>query len=139
MTNKKSSRSKSRWLDRSLIVNPYCYALCLSKKEFNYELNRLGLKKSQRPNFLADNNCSATIHFLRNLNNKQNCAIICIDNDIDADELQIYSLLTHEAVHLWQHIKECMGEVNVSKEFEAYSIQGIAQNLMYSYKEQNDK
>ena len=49
--------------------------------------------------------------------------------------LQIYGLLLHEAVHIWQRVKVLMGESEPSKEFEAYSIQRIAQDLFYMFDE----
>lgn len=63
------------------------------------------------------------------------CAIICIFNHT-LDYEQIASLLTHEAVHLFQEIKKNIGERDPSAEFEAYCIQRITQNLLYAYKEQ---
>lgn len=47
--------------------------------------------------------------------------------------LQIHGLLLHEAVHIWQELKIKMGEENPSNEFEAYSIQAIAQDLFEMY------
>lgn len=46
---------------------------------------------------------------------------------------QIHGLLTHEAVHIWQELKLKMGEENPSIEFEAYSIQALAQDLFELY------
>jgi hypothetical protein len=131
--------NKSRWLNRELMINPYYYALCLNKKDFNYELKHLGIKKTHRPEFLLNSHCNATLHFLESKKLGSNCAIICLGNTDCVDKLQVYSLLVHEAVHLWQHIKEHIGEHIPSNEFEAYSIQAISQNLMYSYKEQIKK
>lgn len=42
----------------------------------------------------------------------------------------------HEAVHIWQEMREKIGERFPSAEFEAYAIQRIAQNLMHSFMEQ---
>ena len=39
-------------------------------------------------------------------------------------------MLLHEAVHIWQIVKRRMGEREPSVEFEAYSIQAIAQDLL---------
>ncbi|MEI1687074.1 hypothetical protein V8P55_02170 [Acinetobacter baumannii] len=47
----------------------------------------------------------------------------------DKDQIQVYGLLLHEAVHVWQIVKRRMGEREPSVEFEAYSIQAIAQDL----------
>ncbi|MDC4442181.1 hypothetical protein OHV35_01985 [Acinetobacter baumannii] len=49
--------------------------------------------------------------------------------DMDKDQIQVYGLLLHEAVHIWQIVKRRMGEREPSVEFEAYSIQAIAQDL----------
>lgn len=48
---------------------------------------------------------------------------------------QVYGLLVHEAVHVWQRIMEYIGESKPSDEFMAYGIQAIAQELMFAYKE----
>lgn len=49
--------------------------------------------------------------------------------------IEIHGLLLHEAVHIWQKIKALMGEKEPSVEFEAYSVQQIAQNLFEMYQE----
>lgn len=48
---------------------------------------------------------------------------------------QIHGLLLHEAVHIWQRLRTVMGEDEPSKEFEAYSVQRIAQDLFYAFEE----
>lgn len=56
-------------------------------------------------------------------------AIVQIGDTSDKDQIQVYGLLLHEAVHVWQIVKRRMGESEPSVEFEAYSIQAIAQDL----------
>lgn len=51
------------------------------------------------------------------------------------DLIVVYGLLLHEAVHIWQRTKQLMGEREPSVEFEAYSIQHIAQDLFFMYQE----
>ncbi len=40
------------------------------------------------------------------------------------------SILAHEAVHVWRHIREKIGETDPSSEFEAYAVQSITQFLL---------
>ncbi|WP_151829183.1 hypothetical protein [Acinetobacter nosocomialis] len=56
-------------------------------------------------------------------------AIVQIGDTADKGQIQVYGLLLHEAVHIWQIVKRRMGEREPSVEFEAYSIQAIAQDL----------
>ena len=49
--------------------------------------------------------------------------------------IEVHGLLLHEAVHIWQRIKKLMGEKEPSTEFEAYSIQRIAQDLFAMFQE----
>ncbi|MDP7774926.1 hypothetical protein QWI49_07115 [Acinetobacter nosocomialis] len=56
-------------------------------------------------------------------------AIVQIGDTADKDLLQVYGLLLHEAVHIWQIVKRRMGEREPSVECEAYSIRAIAQDL----------
>ncbi|KQD09668.1 hypothetical protein APD05_08510 [Acinetobacter nosocomialis] len=61
--------------------------------------------------------------------------IVQIGEAADKDQIQVYGLLLHEAVHVWQKVKKLMGEKEPSPEFEAYSIQSIAQDLFEMYEE----
>ncbi len=49
-------------------------------------------------------------------------------------DIEIYALLTHEAVHIWQFFCETIQEHYPSSEFEAYTIQEITLNLCREYK-----
>jgi hypothetical protein len=51
----------------------------------------------------------------------------------------IYAVLVHEAVHVWQHFREHIGETKAGDEQEAYCIETISYNLMQSYKKQVGK
>ena len=128
------------WLDRSLLTSPYCYSLCLNEMSFHAELKRLKLSSSKWPDFQKNSACGATIHFFENNENNGKCAIIALSETSKKYELeQIYAILVHEAVHLWQEICDDIGEKFPASEQEAYAIQRISQSLMYSYKEQTKK
>lgn len=121
----------SVWLDRSLFRSPLYYALCTSQRLYDKELKRM--KLGSQPGILNDHS-GATTNFMQNVDGKQ-CAIVCLFNH-SYDYEQIASLLAHEAVHIFQRIRENIGESSPSAEFEAYSIQAITQNLLYEYKRQ---
>lgn len=128
--------SKLNWLDRTLLQSP-CYALCLSEHDFNSELRRLKISKSDRPLFMKNDRADATCHFFEKNSGRDKCVIVCLRDTATGRELeQVYALLVHEAVHIWQDFKQSIGETFPGDETEAYAIQRIAQSLMYSYKEQ---
>ncbi|EZQ10741.1 hypothetical protein [Acinetobacter sp. Ver3] len=94
------------------------------------QLDKLLLKMASKPKLFEflEGGASARVNFL-----PDDSAIVQISNQTDWTINQIHSLLTHEAMHIWQEIKKRMGEENPSVEFEAYSIQLITQDLFYLY------
>lgn len=127
----------TQWLDRGLVQSPLAFGLCLSEKDFKKELKRLHVPKSTWPAFTV-NNSHATTHFFENKADGI-CAIITLDTKIKVKPIQVCSLLVHEAVHLWQEIRKMLGEKEPSPEFEAYSVQWLSQELMFSYESQMSK
>jgi hypothetical protein len=75
--------------------------------------------------------CGAQVDYYEN--GKQ--CIVQLGDVAERPLLQVYGLLLHEAVHIWQRIKILMGEKEPSIEFEAYSIQRIAQDLFAMFEE----
>ena len=124
---------KINWLDRGLILNPLYFSLCTSEVLLQKELKKLKCKMD----FGITKGKDATTNFLKNEKN-ETVAFVCLYNH-KYDLQQIHAMLAHEAVHIWQEIKEIMGEEKPSKEFEAYSIQQISQQLFYEYKRQRKK
>lgn len=131
-------KNKLEWLNRDLLTSPYCYALCLSQESFDGEMKRLKIPKKDRPDFQKTAHANATVHFFE-AKNAERCAIVCMGSAKGFDREQIYALLVHEAVHIWQRIRESIGETYPGDETEAYAIQRLAQSLMFSYKEQTGK
>lgn len=66
-------------------------------------------------------------------------AVVQLGDTSERNQIEVYGLLLHEAVHVWQKIKKLMGEREPSSEFEAYSIQAIAQDLFEMYEESEVK
>jgi len=129
-------KRKINWLDRALVVTPYCYCLCLSEEQFNREMVRLHIPQNVRPCFLEKS--PATVHFFESENKDihKYIAIVCLDAGQERSASQTASVLVHEAVHIWQETKKYLDEQFPSKEFEAYSIQTISQRLLESYEKQ---
>lgn len=49
------------------------------------------------------------------------------------DLAQMVAILAHEAVHVWRHVREKIGETDPSSEFEAYAVQSIVQFLVSTH------
>jgi len=124
-----------QWMDRALIVSPIYYGLCLDEKDFKKTLKQL--KVEEHVEFLLNDKANATVHFFTK--DKDTAAVVCLGDTKGQSLEQIYSILVHEAIHIWQTIKEDMNEDSPSKELEAYSIQRIVLNLFISYKDQKKK
>jgi len=120
-----------KWMDRALFVSPFYIALCTTEKAFRKQLRKMGVPERDQSDFVSGNS-DATSHFFQNVKGSL-CAIVTIRLDKQIERIQIYSLLVHEAVHVWQEIKSTIGERQPSAEFEAYSVQAIAQELMFAY------
>ncbi len=123
------------WCDRRLMTSPIYYGLCITEKTFHKELRRMQIPRDQWPPFILNDWSDATVHHFDGVGGKQ-CAIVCIRAKQGRSGIQIAALLVHEAVHIWQAIRESMGEKEPSSEFEAYSIQCIAQELMEAFTSQ---
>jgi len=121
-----------KWINRDLIIGPY-YCLCKTEKEFKKALKHLHIKKKERPDFLKTTHCNATVHFFEA--DGKLSSVVCLGNTEGIEPSEIVGLLIHEAVHIWQEFKESIGEKYPSREFEAYSIQTIAQRLIEAYDE----
>jgi len=118
-----------KWCDRKLIVGPYM-TLCLSEKEYRTAMRRIKAPEPLPP-FVAPGK-GATTHIMDTNNGV--VAVIGIDIPKKCDPIEIYGLLLHEAVHVWQAFVKDIGEDNPSDEFEAYSIQALAQQLFKAYR-----
>lgn len=126
---------KAEWLDRALFTSPVHYTLCTSERMFHAELRACALPRSKWPPFLLTSHAHATINYIEHHNGRQ-MAIVCMPPAPERDQLEVVGLLVHEAVHLWQWIREYIGEKAPSMEFEAYAVQRIVQSLLGEYRRQ---
>ncbi len=124
-----------KWIVRSLVESPYCIGLCHTEADFRQEMKRLKVPKKDRPSWITDGYDGKT-HYLRKSDGKHDlCCIVCIDGAKKRKRTERDGLLIHEAVHCWRAIKDELRERKPSAEFEAYSIQSIAQRLISANRE----
>lgn len=124
-------------LDRWLMYMPVAYGLCTSEAEYERELKRI---KAVRVNPFLNKHAGATTHFFDRddapgLVDCELLAIVCIHHRKDMDPIRVAALLCHEAVHIFQWCCAQIGEKEPSDEFQAYSIQWVAQELMFAYRD----
>lgn len=121
------------WCDRAAAAPLPFYGLCLSEYAFLNTLKRLGEKYSDE---WVTPGADGTMHTLHDKTG-QVCCIVCIDTSGHPQRGHIYGLIIHESVHIWQKYCLSIGEGQPSDEFEAYTIQKIAQNLMTAFDRAN--
>lgn len=119
--------SESPWLDRTLIQGPR-FALCVTEEQFAGLLGSLDL--DARPQMIDEGN--ACTHRLYPKDHAP-VFVVALNADKDWAPWKLYGVLVHEAVHVFQYYCELIGESRPSVEFEAYSIQHIATELMRAY------
>ncbi|WP_345868087.1 hypothetical protein [Shewanella algae] len=103
------------------------YALARNQEQYNKITGR------KRDKFLDSGVDACVTHFSGK--KKETLCVVQIGDVTEHSLLQVHGLLLHEAVHIWQEVRTCMGEEKPSSEFEAYSIQAIAQDLFEAFEE----
>jgi hypothetical protein len=120
------------WLKREIHVLALHFGLCLNERKFRQELKRLGVESDVE--FLKTWHSGATTHFFTNKARGSVSAIVCMRDPGKRQIEEVYALLVHEAVHIWQEHCSLIGEDSPSPEFEAYSVQHISLCLMDAYR-----
>jgi hypothetical protein len=126
------AKQKTEWLNRGLVTGPYL-CLCLSEEAFLQVMRKLKIHKGV-PEWVSPG-ARATMHECTNPSGQLVC-IVCMRDWEERDPISVAGVLVHEAVHVFQTFCESIGEKTPSKEFEAYSIQHISQQLTYSFRAQ---
>lgn len=127
---------KLKWLDRCLVIGTHYFTLCTTEELFLTAMKHLRIPKSEHPTFLSNGHSNATVHFFDSHEKTQSSCVVCLGNTLGRDKVAIFGILVHEAVHIWQQIKESIGEHSPSPEFEAYAVQSISQQLFNEYERQ---
>lgn len=122
---------KTKWLDRDTVRAPHL-ALCLSEDSYLAATKHL---KVQHPGEWLKDDFMACAHTFT-LDGKVAC-IVCLRDDREKyDGIDVAAALTHEAVHVFQRLCDNIGEDSPSREFEAYSIERITEQLLREYARQ---
>lgn len=122
---------KLNWLDRVSYLLPVYFTVASSQAIIDRELKRMKV----RAQVGVDPGAGATTTFLVN-NEGKLCAIVCLFDHKKIEKKQLYALLVHEAVHIFQEAMCKMGEKTPGQEFMAYTIQKISQDLFYEFDRQ---
>lgn len=107
-----------------IFTSPFCHLKYTLIRDLK-DCKKIGTKKK----LISLNGGNASSNFITNYLGQMLIVVYVPEADIDI--LMQRGLVIHEAVHIWQEIRTMMNEKEPSIEFEAYSIQRIAQDLMY--------
>ncbi len=124
---RKKAQSAVIWCDRGW--QPVHFGFCPTKAAWKREVKRLGCPGEPYPSTAGG--CTAF-----ELDGKT-CVLVTIRDGAEKRhcEVEVFGLLVHEATHVWQKIRDSIGEREPSIEFEAYSMQAIFQGLLSAWKE----
>jgi hypothetical protein len=118
------------WLDRSLFQGPRL-ALVTSEKQFLAAKKAAGVACDDP---LLEGSWHACTHTYQGENNQLVCIVgISLAACETMCGIEVAALLTHEAVHVWQHVRDRLGPGDLGREMEAYAVQNIAANLMRAF------
>lgn len=130
----------AEWLHRGLTTCAYCYCLCLSEEAYYKELDKLGVSRDDAPPFKKTPHSNAVTNLIQRSAMKDvdhPVAIVCMSGWEKHEPIVVAGLLVHEAVHIWQAHAVHIGSFNDhGDEEEAYAIQWLSQQLMWSFMEQ---
>lgn len=124
--------AKVRWLERRVAFPGPHLALCLTEDQYHQACR--DIRCTQYGPFIRNDWSNATTHYFDTA--KGLTVIVCLRGWEGADPIVVAGLLVHEATHIWQEYADRLGETTPGREQEAYAIQSISQELMWSFREQ---
>lgn len=104
---------------------PFHFGFCPNEKAWDQQMKKWG-RKTPYPT------TAAMTCVFRNVKHKNMAVLVTLADDghKDTDIVNMFSLIAHEATHVWQFLCLEIGEDNPSIECEAYAIQNICRDLM---------
>ncbi len=110
------------------------FCLVLSEAAYYEEVQHLKVPHGLQGVWIS-HGTSAQVSYFENEDGR-NVAIVSFKEDVARSPIDVACILVHEAVHIWQHHCENIGERHPSREYEAYGIESIAKELMNQYVKQ---
>ena len=112
---------KIKWLDRTIMYGGYI-CLTLGDKETKAALKHCGEVGMYTHTEVGS---LFTIKKAGKL-----CFIVCLNNVVGKDLIQVHAIIVHEATHVLQQTMKYIGERKPGAEIEAYIVQCVTQQLM---------
>lgn len=119
---------KLKWLKRGTVFAPHT-VLCLSEKEYLKAVKQCGVRNPDP--WIDEKRAAACVHTWERKGSL--VCVVCLKPPKGSDGIDIAATLVHESVHIFQRLCDSIGEYAPSREFEAYSIERIAERLMREY------
>jgi hypothetical protein len=120
---------KAKWLAPDLVGNPLKVAVCMTEKQYMKVMKQMNI--TDIPKWVADGK-DATVHHFEGKPERDYVTVFCMRVRDETTVVEFAGLVVHECVHIWQEICERLGESHPSREFEAYSIQWLTQQVMWA-------
>lgn len=130
---KSGERKGAEWVTHKVWTPLINVALATTEKGFKRELKHLGLSKDSA-RFPAGRFVGNVTELISAQGAR--CAIVSLQPRGKRSKADTVATIVHEAVHVWQYMRDFIGEDKPSSEFEAYSVQGIVTALLDSYHRQ---
>lgn len=115
-------------IDRTLIENPYRVHIAISDEQ--YQALR-GVYLGDSDDFWTDSGSDAAVHEWDSDGLK--IIVVCIDPAFNGSASNALEVSVHEAVHIWQKIKQYFNEDSPSDEFEAIAIAGLSSKIVVAF------
>lgn len=124
------------WLDKPLIPLPVHVGLFCYPEDFEKERKKRKIPPCQ---YITDH-AQMCVHTFENDETGMQVKCICVDMRKMKGQStnEIIAMLVHEVIHVWQGIKEYLGERSPSNEFEAYAIQHLTLNVLELFAKQHE-
>lgn len=115
---------------------PLSVGVFFSEKDFRSECKRLGIKENEFTG--GGEACVAVVHSYVNDKTGHEINMMCfrLEKMKEKTAAEIVGIVAHECVHVFQNMKNFLGEREPGKEFEAYAIQHLVEGVIEIMHEQ---